>query len=163
MSRNDPELEEKKRFFNALDWISKDDEDEEEDEGLQNSKTFLNTARDNPKRPRTAPTPAPGSRRNAAAVQLRGHESPGFRRSISAPDQLKKAADPVNLKARSFNTSVSALPKANNSAPLLSRGSSSMAPAQAAKARKKKRGDKVKMVPEAQRIFKNLTFCTFQP
>ena len=161
MPRKDPELVEKKRFFDAID--SLDQNDEEEDEGQLNSKAFLKSARDNPKRPRTAPNPGLGSRTNAFSVRLKGQESPGFRRSTSAPDQLKKTTDPLKSKSRSFNSSVPAPPKANIPAPLISRSSSFMAPAQDAnaKGRKKKRGEEVKLVPEVQRIFKNLTFCTF--
>ncbi|KAF2094731.1 hypothetical protein NA57DRAFT_45762 [Rhizodiscina lignyota] len=160
MSKKDPELEEKRRFFARLDAIGRDD-DEEVDEGLEESQAFLAAARAKPKRPRTAPGGTRVNKANTNSVRFEPEQSSGLKRTASAPDKLKGAKASHKPKASSFSTSKTTLSKENSSALSLSRSLSAIGPAANPSGRKRKREEAIKMVPEAQRIFKDKTFFFF--
>jgi hypothetical protein len=149
MSRRDPELEDKERFFSALYAL---DHEEEKDEGYNDSVAFLTAAQCNPKRPSTAPSG--GSSSFTAVAQRHWNGGPAFVRSASAPDTLNNTTRASSSKILPFHSFTSLEKHGIVTVTSHVNSSSVMAPKQ------KRKRDDIELVHTSRRFLKGLTLCT---
>lgn len=148
------DTQEKKSFFSRLCKLDQD-EDEAIDEGRSESHEFLKSARNSKPRPSpTLPTSQHARSTNNKEVQEQGTKF-GIRRSTSAPNQssMLDETGPTQSRSKTERSSILGVPQATTS----------MASGQSQKTAKRKRKSTIQLVPEHQRLFSGLDFCSSPP
>lgn len=143
---------EKHHFFLSLSELDQDEEIEPIDHGHLSSQQFLKLARSS--RPRSSPTPLasqPAQDSNSKEMQKQGGK-PDFKRSLSAPNPIFSASESYDTPSTFSSVFASTLHAS----------ATCMAPKQQEKSTKRKRGNAIQLVPEHQRIFDGLNFCSSQ-